>query len=81
MNTDQPESLFVRDAALKITQASGRYCSTDAIRKAAKRIGALKLDAEGRGTIPRAIVEAMARNYELVGYLICRGQQSLERAG
>jgi hypothetical protein len=81
MNTDQSEDLFVRDAASEITQRSGRYCSIDATRKAAKRIGALRRDAEGRAVIPRAIVEAMARNYGLVGYLISRGQHPLERAG
>jgi hypothetical protein len=74
MNTIQPKNLFIRDAALEITQASGRYCGTDATRKAAKRIGALALDEAGRSVIPRAIVKAMARNYATMGYLIPRNQ-------
>jgi hypothetical protein len=76
MNTIQAQNLFIRDAALEITQASGRYCGTDATRKAAKRIGALALDEAGRSVIPRAIVKAMARNYATMGYLIPRNQTS-----
>jgi hypothetical protein len=75
------ENILVRDAALNITKMSGRYCGTDATRKAAKRLGAYAVDAQGRGVIPRAVVEQMARNYAAVGYLLRRAQRLAEIAG
>jgi hypothetical protein len=68
------QHIFVRDSADIITKAAGRYVGTDAVRNAAKRIGALKTDqTTGLGVIPRAVVEVMARNYSQVGYLLRKG--------
>lgn len=64
---------LVRDSADFITRAAGRYVGTDAVRNAAKRIGALETDENGLGVIPRSVVEVMARNYSQVGYLLRKG--------
>jgi hypothetical protein len=75
------DGVLIRDAALDITQVSNRHCGTDALRKAAKRLGVYDTDEQGRGVIPRPIVEEMKRNYAAMGYLIRRLQPSAERAG
>jgi hypothetical protein len=76
MNTlpNKFENVLIRDAALDITQASNRHCGADVVRKAAKRLGVYGTDEQGRGVIPRPIVEQMKRNYSNMGYLIRRLQ-------
>ena len=78
---NKTEKVLIRDAALDITRASNRHCGTDALRKAAKRLGVYNTDEQGRGVIPRPIVEEMKRNYSAMGYLIRRLQPSAELAG
>jgi hypothetical protein len=78
MNIDlsQHQHVPVRDAALAITLASGRFCGADVLRRAARRIGVLHVDERGRAVISSRIVETMAANYSNVGYLIRRGQKA-----
>jgi hypothetical protein len=78
MKTDLSHSRPVRDAAFTITQASGQFCGADVLRRAARRIGALHLDGHGRAVIPLRIIQSMAINYRALGYLIRRGQNSVE---
>ena len=70
--SDQSSGVLIRDAAMAITMAGNRHCGTDALRKAAKRYGVCTTDERGRAIIPRAVVEEMARNFALTGYLVRR---------
>jgi hypothetical protein len=67
----------VADAAHFVTGTSGRYVGTDALRKAARRIGAYSVDESGRGVIPEPVVEDMAATYKATGYLIRRLQPTI----
>jgi len=62
----------VARAAHIVTEKSGRYVGTDAVRKAAQRIGAYSLDESGKGVIPESVIEEMAANFKVTGYLIPR---------
>jgi hypothetical protein len=73
-DTNKSEKVLIRDAALDITQAANRFCGQDVLRKAAKRLGVYGTDEQGRGVIPRPIVEEMKINYSSMGYLIRRLQ-------
>jgi hypothetical protein len=68
------KEILIADAAHFVTGASGHYVGTDALRKAAKRIGAYSVDEFGRGVIPEPVVEDMAATYKATGYLIRRLQ-------
>jgi hypothetical protein len=70
--TNKSHVVLVSDAAHQITKAANRYCGVDATRKAARRLGAYTTDAQGRGVIPKAVVDEMARNFAAMGYLIRR---------
>jgi hypothetical protein len=72
MSNPTEDLVNIRDAAHRITQASHRYCGTNSLRIAAKRIGALKRDDAGRIAIPSGVVDAMARNFASLGYLTPR---------
>jgi hypothetical protein len=72
------DGVLVADAAHRVTEKAGRYCGTDAVRKAAKRLGVYGIDEQGRGVIPEPVVNQMARNYAAMGYLIRRLQPTAE---
>jgi hypothetical protein len=65
-------------AAWEISTRAGKPCSLDAVRRAAERIGALRVDDRGRGSIPRSVVELMAANYAALGVFTKRGQRCVE---
>jgi hypothetical protein len=74
------DDVLIPAAAWEISHHVGRYVSDQAIRKAARRIRALRLDAQGRGTLPRSVVEMMKHNIASLGYFVRRGQRSVEQA-
>ena len=82
MNTSIPDrrddDVLVPVAAWEISHDAGRLVSDQAVRKAARRIGALRVDAHGRYTLPRSIVDEMIENFTRSGYLLRRGRRSVE---
>src|SRR5262249_26448356 len=53
------EHVLLPDAALDVSNHIGKFVSDQTLRRAARRIGALRIDARGHYTIPRSVVEVM----------------------
>lgn len=69
--TEIPE-VSVAVATLEIGQRAKRPVSTLSVRRAARRIGELHLDTEGRQVLRRSVVETMKRTFAATGYLLPR---------
>jgi hypothetical protein len=78
---DNDDNVPLTRAVWEISKRADKPCSRDAVRKAAERIGALRLDSRGYGRIPRAVVNEMARNYAALGVFTRRGQRAVEHVG
>jgi hypothetical protein len=74
------EHVLLPDAALDVSNHVGKFVSDQTLRRAARRIGALRIDARGHYTIPRSVVDLMKQNMASLGYLVRRGQRSMEKA-
>ena len=72
------DDVLVPIAAWEISRDAGRPTSDQAVRRAARRIGALRVNAHGRYTLPRSILNEMIENFRRSGYLLRRGQRSVE---
>ena len=78
--SDDHDDVLVTRAAWEINLHVGRRVPAESVLKSARRINAVKR-GDGRYTTPRAVVEMMKKNYASVGYLVRRGQRSVEGVG
>jgi hypothetical protein len=61
-------------ASWEISRYVNQLVAPDSIRRAAKRIGAV----DDEGLIARSVVERMKQTYASTGFLVRRGQRSVE---